>query len=83
MLMLLISVATEWHLRHFRSLSALAIAQIVLFSVDLLRGAYEYGIEKPSAIRQGAIAPLSAGLDIVVQVMTAGCMQVQIVLLCM
>ncbi|KAN0043372.1 hypothetical protein ACTA71_011024 [Dictyostelium dimigraforme] len=34
---------------------------------DLLRGIYSYGFEKPSAIQQRAIVPLSKGLDIIAQ----------------
>eukprot|EP01132_Coremiostelium_polycephalum_P002923 gene2923-3641_t len=36
-------------------------------SKDLLRGVYSYGFEKPSAIQQRAIVPLSMGLDIIAQ----------------
>jgi len=34
---------------------------------DLLRGIYSYGFEKPSAIQQRAILPLSKGKDIIAQ----------------
>jgi ATP-dependent RNA helicase len=34
---------------------------------DLLRGLYQYGFEKPSAIQQRAIAPFIAGRDIIAQ----------------
>jgi len=34
---------------------------------DLLRGIYSYGFEKPSAIQQRAIIPLSKGFDIIAQ----------------
>lgn len=34
---------------------------------DLLRGIYSYGFEKPSAIQQRAILPLSRGKDIIAQ----------------
>jgi len=34
---------------------------------DLLRGIYAYGFEKPSAIQQRAIMPLSKGLDLIAQ----------------
>ncbi|KYR00371.1 DEAD/DEAH box helicase domain-containing protein [Tieghemostelium lacteum] len=34
---------------------------------DLLRGVYSYGFEKPSAIQQRAIIPLSKGYDIIAQ----------------
>lgn len=35
--------------------------------MELLRGIYGYGFEKPSAIQQRAIVPMAAGLDIVAQ----------------
>ena len=34
---------------------------------DLLRGIYAYGFEKPSAIQQRAIIPMSKGRDIIAQ----------------
>jgi ATP-dependent RNA helicase len=34
---------------------------------DLLRGLYQYGFEKPSAIQQRAIAPFVAGRDVIAQ----------------
>jgi len=34
---------------------------------DLLRGIYAYGFEKPSAIQQRAILPLTKGKDIIAQ----------------
>jgi len=34
---------------------------------DLLRGIYSYGFEKPSAIQQRAIVPLSSGVDVIAQ----------------
>merc|ERR1711879_867465 len=34
---------------------------------ELLRGIYAYGFEKPSAIQQRAIVPLSQGKDIIAQ----------------
>jgi ATP-dependent RNA helicase len=37
------------------------------FSVDLLRGIYAYGFEKPSAIQQRAIAPIMKGRDVIAQ----------------
>jgi ATP-dependent RNA helicase len=33
--------------------------------MDLLRGVFAFGFEKPSAIQQKAIKPLTKGLDIV------------------
>jgi len=36
-------------------------------SEDLLRGIYGYGFEKPSAIQQRAILPLSKGMDLIAQ----------------
>ncbi|OMJ75767.1 hypothetical protein SteCoe_25034 [Stentor coeruleus] len=34
---------------------------------DLLRGIYSYGFEKPSAVQQRAIVPITTGRDVVVQ----------------
>jgi ATP-dependent RNA helicase len=34
---------------------------------DLLRGIYQYGFEKPSAIQQRAILPIIQGRDVIAQ----------------
>ena len=34
---------------------------------DLLRGIYQYGFEKPSAIQQRAILPIVSGRDVIAQ----------------
>lgn len=34
---------------------------------DLLRGIYEYGFEKPSAIQQRAVMPIIKGRDVIAQ----------------
>lgn len=34
---------------------------------DLLRGIYQYGFEKPSAIQQRAVAPIIQGRDVIAQ----------------
>jgi superfamily II DNA/RNA helicase len=34
---------------------------------DLLRGLYSYGFEKPSAIQQRAIVPITSGRDVIAQ----------------
>ncbi|KAG8961459.1 RNA helicase, partial [Tulasnella sp. 419] len=34
---------------------------------DLLRGIYAYGFEKPSAIQQRAILPVTSGRDVIAQ----------------
>ncbi len=34
---------------------------------ELLRGLYAYGFEKPSAIQQRAIAPVTSGRDVIAQ----------------
>ena len=34
---------------------------------ELLRGVYAYGFEKPSAIQQRAIVPITSGRDVIVQ----------------
>lgn len=34
---------------------------------DLLRGIYQYGFEKPSAIQQRAILPIVQGRDVIAQ----------------
>lgn len=34
---------------------------------DLLRGIYNYGLEKPSAIQQRAVMPIINGLDVIAQ----------------
>jgi len=39
----------------------------MILKEDLLRGIYSYGFEKPSAIQQRAILPLSRGKDIIAQ----------------
>ncbi len=36
--------------------------------VELLRGVYGYGFEKPSIVQQRAIVPLGKGLDMIAQV---------------
>ena len=39
----------------------------ILKNQDVLRGAYNFGFEKPSAIQQRAIAPILAGRDLIAQ----------------
>ena len=34
---------------------------------DLLRGIYEYGFDKPSAIQQRAVVPIISGRDVIAQ----------------
>jgi superfamily II DNA/RNA helicase len=34
---------------------------------DLLRGIYNFGFEKPSAIQQRAIIPITSGRDVIAQ----------------
>lgn len=34
---------------------------------DLLRGLYAYGFEKPSAIQQRAVVPITEGRDVIAQ----------------
>lgn len=51
---------------------------------DLLRGVFSYGFEKPSAVQQRAIVPITSGRDVIVQsqsgtgktcVFSVGCLQ--------
>ena len=39
----------------------------ILKNPDVLRGAYSYGFEKPSAIQQRAILPILQGRDLIAQ----------------
>ena len=39
----------------------------ILKNPDVLRGAFNFGFEKPSAIQQRAIAPILAGRDLIAQ----------------
>jgi ATP-dependent RNA helicase len=36
-------------------------------TANILRGIYQYGFEKPSAIQQRAIVPIAAGRDVIAQ----------------
>lgn len=62
-----VNAAEELDFETTEGVKAIASFEEMGIKDDLLRGIYQYGFEKPSAIQQRAVTPIIQGRDVIAQ----------------